>query len=244
LFQSWADVAKSPAQASAAPGRFKYADASGDATISPNDRVFFGNPNPKLTYGINIRLSYKNFDFSTFLYGVYGNDVLNYTKYWTDFPQVFEGDVRSALLTQSAVLVNSSGALTTVNDPTATVKNPGAKIPVIESQANFSNSTVVNSYYDEKGSYLRMKSLIIGYTIAPAALHRVGIDRLRIYVQGANLFTITKYSGLDPELQTSTYNSSNPATGNTATTNSSFGVDFGNYPSNQKNFNVGVNVTF
>jgi hypothetical protein len=91
----------------------------------------------------------------------------------------------------------------------------------------------VNSFYKEKGSYLRMKSLIIGYTIAPAVLKRFGIDRLRFYVQGANLFTITKYSGLDPELQTSNQYD-----------NSNFGIDFGNYPSNQKNYNVGINLVF
>ncbi len=233
LFQSYADVTKSPTQDQAAPGRFKYLDANHDGKITPDDRVFFGNPNPKLTYGITLSVSYKNFDLSTFLYGVYGNDVLNYVKYWTDFPQVFEGNVSQNLLNNSAILVNSSGQLTNVNDPTAHVKNPGATVPVIEQAANFSNSTVVNSYYKESGSYLRMKTLLIGYNLEPAMLKRIGIDKLRIYVQGANLFTITKYTGLDPELQTSLQND-----------NTSFGIDFGNYPSNQKQFLVGVNLTF
>jgi hypothetical protein len=73
----------------------------------------------------------------------------------------------------------------------------------------------------------------IGYTIAPASLNKVGIDRLRIYVQALNLFTVTKYTGLDPELQGSDLND-----------NRSFGVDFGNYPANQKSYLVGVSLSF
>jgi len=85
----------------------------------------------------------------------------------------------------------------------------------------------------EKGSYLRLKSLNFGYTIAPAVLKKIGVDKFRIFIQGANLFTITKYTGLDPELQGSNLNDQ-----------TNFGIDLGNYPANQKNYNVGVNLTF
>ncbi|MEK7200378.1 MAG: hypothetical protein AAB212_10755 [Bacteroidota bacterium] len=74
-----------------------------------------------------------------------------------------------------------------------------------------------------------MKSFIVGYTMPANQLKKWGIEKLRLYVQAANLFTITKYTGLDPELSGS---------------NAAFGIDYGNYPNNQKNFNVGVNVTF
>jgi hypothetical protein len=92
---------------------------------------------------------------------------------------------------------------------------------------------VINSWYVEPGSYLRLKTLNIGYSITPAELQKIGINRLRIYAQGANLFTITKYSGLDPELQTSS-----------TTDNTNFGIDFGNYPANQKTFIVGISANF
>jgi hypothetical protein len=110
-----------------------------------------------------------------------------------------------------------------------TPQNLNPKTPIAENASNFSNNTVPNSYYLENASFLKMKSLLIGYTIPSAKLKTVGIERLRIYLQGANLFTITKYTGLDPEL-----------IGGTA----AFGIDYGNYPNNQKNYNLGVQLTF
>jgi len=216
LFKDASDVAKSPTQDAAAPGRLKFADVNGDKKISDSDRTFFGNPNPKFTYGINLSVSYKQFDFSAFFYGSQGNQVLNYVRYWTDFPQVFEGNV-------SLDAVNNSW----------TPQNTGAKVPILETASNFSNSQQVNSYYMEDGSFFRCKQMQIGYTIAPASINKVGIDRLRIYVQALNLFTVTKYTGLDPELQGSDLND-----------NRSFGVDFGNYPANQKSYLVGVSLSF
>lgn len=212
LFQDAADVSKSPVQAGAKPGRFKYKDANGDGKISDVDRVYFGNPNPKYTLGLNLNVSYKDFDFSTFLYGSFGNDVINYVRYWTDFYPSFLG-------------VKSLDALNKSWLPTRTNTN----VPIAENDASFSTNQVPNSYYKENGSYLRMKSFIVGYTMPANQLKKWGIEKLRLYVQAANLFTITKYTGLDPELSGS---------------NAAFGIDYGNYPNNQKNFNVGVNVTF
>ena len=216
LFKDAADVAKSPTQDAAAPGRLKFADVNGDGKISDSDRTFFGNPNPKFTYGINLSVSYKQFDFSAFFYGVSGNQVFNYVRYWTDFPQVFEGNV-------SLDAVNNSW----------TPQNTNAKVPILETASNFSNSQVVNSYYMESGSFFRCKQMQIGYTVNPTALNKYGIDHLRIYVQALNLFTVTNYTGLDPELQGSDLND-----------NRSFGVDFGNYPANQKSYLVGVSLSF
>jgi hypothetical protein len=211
LFQDAASAAASN-QDGAAPGRFQYLDANGDKKIDADDRVFIGNPNPKFSLGLNISVTYKQFDFSTFMYGTFGNDVFNYTKYWIDFYQGFEGNKSKRALTESW-----------------TPSRKGNKVPIQEFNSSFSSDGAVNSYYIEDGSYFRNKSLIVGYSLPVSLIQKLGIDRVRVYVQATNLFTITKYSGLDPEVQ-----------GYTSAT----GIDWGNYPANQKQYLFGVNVTF
>jgi hypothetical protein len=85
----------------------------------------------------------------------------------------------------------------------------------------------------ESGSYLRLKTLTVGYSLPSVQLKTIGISKLRVYVQALNLFTITKYKGMDPEIQPSDLND-----------NRSFGIDFGNYPANQKTYLLGVQATF
>ncbi len=227
LFQSAADVAKSPTQDAAAPGRFKYKDVNGDGKIDASDRTFFGNPNPKFTAGLNINISYKSFDFATFFYSSVGNDILNNVRGSTDFPQQFGNAMSTRVALHSATLINDAGQPTNILDPQAHVADPKSTVPILERQANFSNATVLNSYTLENGSFLRNKSLTLGYTFPAKALERLHIDRFRIYVQAINLFTITKYSGLDPEIGGS---------------NTLFGIDGSNYPNNQKTFYVGLNI--
>lgn len=229
LFRDPADVTSSPTQAGAAPGRFKYADINGDKAITPADRTFFGNPNPDFTYGLNLSASYKQFDFSTVLFGQQGNKAINYVKYWTDFVGTFVGGKSRSLLT----------AWTPTN-PTAPrdqwiASNPNATTPVAEAANNLSNSGAFNSYYLEDASFLKMRSLQLGYTLSPSVLQRFGVQRLRAYVQGANLFTATKYSGIDPELVGSQGGDQASA---------AFGIDYGNYPNNQRSFLFGINLSF
>jgi TonB-dependent starch-binding outer membrane protein SusC len=228
LFQSWQDVASSPAQQDAAPGRFKYADVNHDGQITSADQTFFGNPNPKFTAGINISISYKNWDLYSFFYTSIGAKILNNVKSSTDFPQTFGNQISKNVAVNSARLIGSNGQPTNINDSSAHVANPGTGVPLLEESANFSNSGVFNSYIMESGSFFRCRNLTIGYNIETAGLKRLRFDRLRVYAQALNLFTITKYSGLDPEL--------NPGT------NTSFGIDNGVYPNNQKSYNIGVSV--
>lgn len=211
LFQSDADVSTSPTQSGAAPGRFKYQDVNGDGQITAADRTFLGNPNPDFTYGLNLGVTYRNFDFSTTLFGSQGNEIYNTIKSFTHFFSTYVGAKSNDLLNAWS--------------PT----NTGSSIPKIESTGSFSSSGVSNSFYVEDGSFLKMRSLVIGYTVSPSTLKRLGINKLRVYAQGANLFTLTKYSGLDPEIS-----------GNS----SAFGVDYANYPNNQKNFILGLNLSF
>ena len=120
-----------------------------------------------------------------------------------------------------------------------------AKAPIQENSGSFSTTTVPNSYYVEKGGYLRAKNAQLGYTFPAALLKKVGVQRLRVYVQSANLFTITKYSGLDPEIGTTanTNNSSNGSLNQSISNNTSFGIDEGVYP-NQRQFLLGLNLSF
>ena len=186
LFKDATDVAKSPSQQDAAPGRFKYFDGNHDGIIQiDSDRVHFGNPNPKFTMGINIGISFKGFDFSMFCYGSFGNDVFN-----------VESRVVDAMSSGSVL---SQKALTKSWTP----QNTNTLVPKLESIANFSNSYTisgVNSYGLEDGSYFRNKSMELGYTLPNSFLSKLRIENFRIYVQALNLFTITSYSGMDPEL--------------------------------------------
>ncbi len=216
LFQSSDDVAKSPTQEGAAPGFLKYRDVNGDGKITPADRTFFGNPNPDFTAGLNIGANYKNFDLGIQLYASVGNDAINYVRYWTEFPQVFNGAV------DKDAVYNSW-----------TPSNTNAKVPILTRTANFSNTGVFNSYYLENASFLKCRNLTLGYSFPVGKLSRIRAERFRVYVQASNLFQITKYTGLDPELPTSNFSD-----------NTNFGIDLGNYPANQKIFTFGISLGF
>jgi TonB-linked SusC/RagA family outer membrane protein len=200
-------------QVDEAVGRFRYADVNKDGQVDDNDRTFIGNPNPKFNYGINLGLTFKNFDFSVFLYGSQGNDIWNMVKWWTDFYPSFSG-------AKSKTALYDSWTPTHMN----------AKAPIAETEgALVSNNGVPNSYYIENGSYLRAKNLMLGYTFHQSFLNKIGVENFRLYVQAANLFTVTKYSGVDPEIN---------GTGVTE-----FGIDEGDYPSFRQ-FLIGVNLKF
>lgn len=202
LFHDSSEVTKAPAQSGAGPGRFRYADVNGDGKIDPNDRTFIGNPNPDFTYGFNARVFFKSFDLEALFYGVQGGKVLNFTKYYTDFYPTFAG------IGKSTRVLNSW-----------TPSNTNTDIPRFENVSNSSTNGDVNSYYIEKGSYLRLRSVKIGYNLPASLIKKAGIDRLRFFVQATNLFTKTKYSGTDPAV---------------SGVDTNFGVDVGNYPVNKQ----------
>ncbi len=211
FFNSQDDVAKSPVQDAASPGRFKYLDANGDHIISDADRVFLGNPNPKFSLGLNIAFTYKSFDFSAFFYGVFGNEVYNYVRLGTDFFPVAQAKTKTLLY------------------DSWTPEHKNAKVSINESDINFSNNSVTNSYPVEDGSYFRSKSIILGYSLGRNTCQKIKMKQMRMYVQVVNLFTITSYTGLDPESVT---------VGDVGYT----GVDAGNYPNNQIQWLFGLNI--
>jgi hypothetical protein len=216
-FYSAADMANAlvPKYAGAETGSFKYADVNGDGAITDADRTFIGNPNPDFTYGINLGFSYKAFDFSAVLYGSYGNKDYNYTLYWTDFYGSFNGAKSNDALNKSF------GA-------------PGVTNPIlpIQSDLNTMGTTQTSSFYVSGGSFLKIRNMQLGYTFDPKMIKTIGMSKLRLYVQATNPLTITSYKGLDPELPPGTAGAQ------------SFGIDEGNYPSNQRQWIVGLNLTF
>ncbi len=211
LFQDAADVDRSPTQADAAPGRFKYKDVNGDGKINTDDRTFIGDPNPDFVYGLNLGFSYKKFDLSAVFYGSQGNDIWNESRRWTDFAY---GNSTN----WSKRLLNSW-----------TPQNTNTDQPIAERTPNFSAANPANSYFIEDGSYLRLRSLMLGYNIDANVLKIIGISKLRVYVQGSNLLTFTKYTGNDPEL--------------TSYRSLTFGIDEGVYP-NSRIVLIGLNVGF
>ncbi|MEZ0540848.1 SusC/RagA family TonB-linked outer membrane protein [Fibrella arboris] len=199
LFQSKAEVDGAPTQEGAAPGRFRYADINGDGKITADDRTYLGSPVPKFTGGLNLKFTYKAFDIEMYGYTSIGNKIFNQSKWFTDFYPSFAGAAISNRVKNSWSTTNTS-----------------ATIPIFESASNFSTNTQSNSYYVEDGSYFRMQNLSIGYNLPSSLLTRTKLQRLRVFVSTNNLFTITKYQGLDPSV------------GGNADTN--FGIDVGNYP--------------
>ncbi len=198
-------------QSDVAVGRFRYEDIDGDGRITADDRTFIGNPNPDFTYGLNIELLYKNWDLSMFLYGSQGNDIWNNVRWWTDFYSSFTGAKSHTALYDSW-----------------TPENTNATAPIQETTGSFSVADVPNSYFVEDGSYLRAKHIQLGYTFPSDMMSKANISKLRLYAQMVNAFTITSYSGIDPEISGGTVN---------------FGIDEGAYP-NQRQLLFGVNVIF
>lgn len=231
IYQNPSQVSSLPGYSGAAPGSYIYKDVNGDGKIDDNDKTYLGNPNPDFTYGVNLNANYKGFDFSMVLYGSYGNKDFNYVKYWTDTYHSFPGGKNIDLLNKSAI----------VDPATQTVTNPSATMPAV-AFANTLGSTIPSSFYVESGSFLKCRVAQLGYSFDPGILKSVGVSKLHVYAQVTNLFTITKYTGLDPELVPSVNNLSQGGTN--PQQSASTGVDWGAYPANQKTYMIGVNMTF
>ena len=157
------------------PGDIRFKDLDGDGQINANDRDFIGNPIPKLTYGFAFSSAFKQFDFSFLLQGVEGVDRYN------DMKQILNYDTRPFNSTTD-VLNSWSGEGSTNSTPRVTFNNNGG--------GN------VSSVFVEDASYLRLKNIEFGYTFQST---KIGVKGLRLYASGQNIFTVTKYTGLDPE---------------------------------------------
>lgn len=183
IFQSWSQIyAHSDEhgnliQPDAKPGDLIFADLNHDGSLTEDDKTFIGNPYPKCILGLNMSFGYKNFDLTANFYGTFGNDVFNLSK------MRYSGREGSNVY---------AGTL----DASWSENNRSAEYPRLSASDLNSNWTRVSSFFVEDGSYFRCKLLTIGYTIPKRLL---GGTSLRVYASSQNLFTITKYSGLDPE---------------------------------------------
>jgi TonB-linked SusC/RagA family outer membrane protein len=193
-------------------GRFKFVDVNKDGKIDDNDIVNTGSPIPTIQLGLNLTATYKNFDVTAFFTGKYGNKLFNFVKYFTQMP-AFQGNYSKDML-----------------------YNAGKTLPVLDQNDNYSSR--LSNFYLEDGSFTRLRNLIVGYTLPQSISKKYGMEKFRIYVQGQNLFTITNYSGLDPDVVLA-----NTTDGGTARRDLSIGLDNGRYPW-ARTFIIGLNVTF
>lgn len=207
-------------------GDLEYQDVNGDGVIDQNDRQVIGNPNPALVYGINIRLNYQGFDLALLFNGVQGVQLFNGVKAYEE--SLFaDGNSTSKVFGDSFL---GSNGLT--SQPRLGVPTSGGF--TLDPNQNY---TSVNSYFVENGSYLKLKNLQLGYTFSPNILQKLSIKKARVFVMANNVFTITKYTGLDPEL-----GSSFTPTGYGSVT--AQGIDaVTNYPQ-AKIYSAGLDLTF
>lgn len=219
IWQSDADIAKVlfTDKGDAKVGRFRYADLNKDGKIDNNDETYLGSPLPTLILGLNLTANYKNWDFTAYISGTYGQKLFNFVKYFTHF-NAFQRSRSKDFLYESY----------------GVAKNP--TLPKLDGGDNYSAQR--NSYYVEDGSFTRLRNLQVGYSLDANSLKKLGLGRLRVYLQAQNLFTITKYSGLDPDVTIS-----NITEGFNSQRDLSIGVDNGRYPL-PRTVLVGVNLEF
>ena len=208
IFQTAEEVAAHPSQqalgAAAQPGDIRYLDLNADGVINSDDRTDIGNPIPTVTMGFNFSVNYKSFDFSAYSYANMGNDIVR--NYERDQPNVNRMSYR---------LDRWTGAGTSTSVPRVTT-------------APTSNA-VFSDFYVEDGSFARIQTITLGYTIPQVFTDKAGIGQFRVYGKVDNVYTFTKYSGYDPTASTGA-----PIGG---------GIDYGFYPL-PRTYIIGVNLQF
>lgn len=223
-------------------GDLKFKDINNDGVINEKDKTNIGSPLPKFTFGWTNSFRYKNIDLSVFINGSYGNKVLNYNM----MGQGYNGLVhmnsawinqhvsvkdRAQLVAIDATKTYASGSwyddITNVK-----VANSGTKVPR-PTVSDPNDNDRLSDRYIEDGSYIRLKNITLGYTFPKSLLTKLKIDNLRIYANLQNVYTLTKYTGYDPEVGASTQDS----------TGLTFGVDNGRYPS-PMTCSFGLNISF
>jgi len=200
------------------PGDRYFADTNGDGIVDANDQISLGSPLPKFYGGFDLSATYKAFDFNAYFYGVYGNKILN-----------FQESVLESFQNRSFVGVENVG--TDYYNNYWTPSRPSTVYARAEANDDVEGNNAASSAYVENGSFLKLKTFTVGYTLPHSLLQSINVSKVRLYVSTQNLFTITSYKGLDPEIGIQ---------GGNPTQN---GIDTGTYPSS-KYYTIGLDVTF
>lgn len=214
IFQDEYEIISSAYQgAGIKPGDVKFKDIHKDGTIDSKDRKHVGSSIPKFTLGLNLSAEWKGFDISAFFQGAYGHKIYN------------------QILTDNEGFYRGFNVTKRYYDNRWTETNPSNEYPRASWKAK-SNNARVSTRFLENASYTRLKNLQIGYTFKT---NQWKVDRLRVYLAATNLFTLTKYSGFDPEMTVSANSSGEGDRAN--------GIDWGTYPA-CRTYTFGVNLTF
>lgn len=180
IFQTQEEIEAAAFQNEAtAPGDIRFMDLNGDGVIDINDQTYIGNPTPAFTYGFNTDLAWKGFELNLFFAGSQGNDIFkNFVRY--DFNYVNR---------PTSALDRWTGPGTSNDEPRVSLSDPN-------------QNARISDRFVEDGSYLRLKTLQIGYNLPAAWLAKMKFEKFKIYMTAQNLITFTKYTGLDPEIGT------------------------------------------
>ena len=192
-----------------ASGDFIFSDTDNNGIVNAEDKVILGNPIPDFSYGLNINMTYKDFDLTMFFQGVAGNEIFNQMKYtyYFDYSNNCVTDVLNAW----------------------SETNKNTNIPIMKTENTNGGNSLPSEFYIENGAYFRCKNFQIGYTLPKKCLDKMGFNNLRFYVGVQNLFTITDYSGYDPEVSSNVLFSR--------------GIDNSSYP-NARTYTFGFNASF
>jgi TonB-linked SusC/RagA family outer membrane protein len=178
-------------------GDLKFKDLNGDRIIDERDQTYLGSPLPKVQLGLNNTVTYKNFELNIFLTANIGNKVYNVTRKNHENPQgntaYFKGLNNYAKL----ALVDPTGSADSINN--VYVTNPDTKIFGLRNDQTNGNNRVTNLFVED-GSFVKCKNVSISYNVPPRLIQRLHLKSLKVYASATNLFTITKYSGMDPEI--------------------------------------------
>ena len=185
IFKSQEEIDNHATQEGAGLGRIRWKDLTGDGKITEADQTWIYNPVPDFTYGFNIYLEYKNFDFTAFFQGVQGVDIISDLKKETD---IWAG-LNIGFLNKGKRLLDAWSAT-----------NPDSNVPALSLSDN-NNEKRVSSYWVENGSYLKLRTIQFGYNFPQTVASKLAMQRLRMYVSAQNLFTIksSSFTGVDPE---------------------------------------------